>query len=129
MLEAPILILTKGHTIMETVERNKDFNQVCIWQGTSVGKENIEDLINWVQNEFKTRIQYLEEYETNPTPGEAGTGGRNDVVIAVHKDDIGKFAIPRLRVGIRWIEDVLDNAERNNELEIYPDYLKEYRTW
>jgi hypothetical protein len=66
-----------------------------------------------------------------------GTGGRNDVVFAVHQDDIKTFAVPRLSIGVRWVEDVLDNETRHN-LEanparpfhsIYPAHIKEYRTW
>ena len=45
----------------------------------------------------------------------------------VHNDDVMKFAIPRLQMGIRWIEDALDNESDNHS--IYPPRVREYRAW
>ena len=109
------------------------FSQVCVWRGCLVGKEKIEEFTKFMLDEFKTRIQYLEEIETNPdTEPEGkrpveGTGGRNDLFFAVHKEDVGKFSIPRLVVGIRWIEDVL--AKGNYRSKIYPPRIFKYCRW
>ena len=115
----------------KAVDRKQDFNQVCIWEGTLVGKEKVEEFEKFMQAEVGVRVQYLEEYKTNADPDDHSgeTGGRNDIVFAVFKEDVGKFAIPKLQMGIRWIEDVLDNAKNNGYLSIYPEYLKDYRTW
>ena len=115
----------------KAVERKEDFNQVCVWPNTLIGKDEVEKFEGWVKENFGVRVQYLEEYKTNPNPDDfkGETGGRNDAVFAVNKEDVAKFAIPRLQMGIRWVEDVLDNAENNNKLSIYPTYLKDYRTW
>ncbi len=72
--------------------------------------------------------------KTGPDRDENGiavpeTGGRHDVFFAVHNDDVMRFAIPRLQMGIRWIEDVLENEARETEHSIYPERVKEYRTW
>ena len=125
---------TERRNIMEQEERKavelkEDYSQVCIWPGTIVGADKSEDFEKWMQDNFGVRAQYLEEYETNPTPGEADTGGRNDVVFALHKEDAMKFAMPKMRIGARWVEDVIDNAKESDELYIYPDYISEYRTW
>lgn len=87
------------------------YEQVCIWPGTLVvdlEKETLPQIANfenWVQEQFGVRAKYLEEVKTNPD--ETGPGDRNDLFFVVHKDDIGKFAIPRLQIGIRWYEDVV----------------------
>jgi hypothetical protein len=117
--------------LTENVERKKDFTQVCVWPGTLIKEEEIKDFEEWILNEFKTRVQYLETIETEPDTknGKAieGTGGRHDVFFAIHKEDIGKFSVPRLSVGIRWVEDVL--AKGNYRYKIYPKRVFKYKTW
>ena len=105
----------------------EDFNQVCVWEGTVVGKEEVKNFEEWIQNEFGVRAKYCEEVETLPTPGEEGTGGRNDLFFRVHNDDVQKFSVPRLLVGIRWWEDVLGNGNG----VLYPqEILTKYpKTW
>lgn len=113
------------------IERKENYNQVCVWPGTIVGKDKIEDFEKFILEEFKTRIQYLEEISTNPDIENGteveGTGGRNDVFFAVHSEDVANFSVPRLRLGIRWIEDVLDKG--NYRQKVYPKRVFEYKTW
>ena len=118
----------------KAVERREDYTQVVIWPNTIVCTEDEDkskEFEGWMQDNFGVRAQYLEEYKTKPDPDdfEGKTGDRNDAVFALHKDDAVKFALPKLQIGARWIEDVLDNAERNGYLSIFPEYLKDYRTW
>jgi hypothetical protein len=115
----------------KAAEKKEDFNQVCVWPGTLVGKEKVKEFEEFLKESLGARTQYLEEFETLPdTVDYSGeTGGRNDVLFAVHKEDVSKFALARLQFGMRWIEDVLDNAERSGELSIYPPHIKDYRTW
>jgi hypothetical protein len=104
-----------------------DFIQVCVWPGTVVGEGNKKDFEDWAQEEFGVRVMYCEEIETLPTPGVEGTGGRNDLFFRVHTEDIGKFAVPRLAIGIRWWEDVLGNGDSVLYTE---ETLKKYpKTW
>lgn len=105
----------------------KNFNQLCVWEGTLVGKEEIKSFEKFFKDEMGTRVKYVEEIETLPTPGEPNTGGRNDVFFYVHDDDIMKFSIPRLSLGIRWWEDVLGNGNG----ELYPEIVlaKYPKTW
>ncbi len=103
------------------------FNQLCVWEGTLVGKEEIKSFEKFFKNEMNVRVKYMEEIETLPTPGEPNTGGRNDVFFYVHDDDIPKFAIPRLSLGIRLWEDVLGNG---NGVLYSQEVLTKYpKTW
>jgi len=105
----------------------EDFNQVCVWEGTVVGADEVKTFEDWVQSEFGVRAKYSEEVLTLPTPGEEGTGGRSDLFFRVHDEDVMKFAVPRLMVGIKWWEDVLGNGNG----ELYPqEILEKYpKTW
>ena len=104
------------------------FTQVCVWPGTIVGLDKVAEFESFMLDNFFARVQYLEEVTTaldmtNGFPVE-DTGGRNDVLFAIHNDDIGKFAIPRMQFGIRWIEDVYGNG-----CTLYPERVAEYQTW
>jgi len=63
------------------------------------------------------RVQYLEEVKTMPAKKDwkiiQDTGWRNDVIFSVHNDDIPTFAIKRLNLWIRWIEDIYSNRNGN----------------
>lgn len=124
---------------MAAIARNENFTQVVVWPGTIVLPEQIDMFIGWLSYVFHTRVQYLESIITKPDFGDSGpnAGGREDVIFAVHQDDIRGFAIQRLDAGMHWVEDVLDNEHRRNIEQgiadpfysIYPDHVKEYRTW
>ena len=112
------------------VTLNEGFTQVCVWPGTVVlncddAEHTTKDFEDWIMKEFKSRAQYLEEIKTGPTPGEEGTGNRNDLFFAVHTEDLGKFAVPRLKYGIRWIEDVYGNDGGY----LYPERVAKYQSW
>ena len=115
--------------------RKKGFTQVCVWPGVTGVAEDVPGFEKFILDQFQTRVQFLEVIETAPDTGVggrrvAGTGGRPDVFFAAHQEDLGKFAVPRLMAGIRWIEDVLDNeAFRTPEHSIYPTRVVDYRTW
>lgn len=111
----------------KNIIRFKNYNQVCVWPGTVVGEDKIDDFVNFMFKEFKTRVQYLEEIKTFPDKGKPDTGNRNDLFFAVHDDDVGIFSIPRLEAGIRWIEDVLSSINYKND--IYPCRVFDYKTW
>jgi hypothetical protein len=117
------------------IPRKPEFSQVCVWPGTLVGADQVEVFEKFIAENFNnTRVQYLEEVKTFPDLLENGlydidSGGRNDVFFAVHSEDVGKFAVPRMSYGIRWIEDVLDNEARRGPNRIYPDRVTWYRTW
>lgn len=111
------------------VKLKAGFTQVCVWPGTVVGEDSVADFEAWMQSEFGVRAQYLEEVQTAPDvrggfPVE-GTGGRNDLFFAVHDEDVGKFAVPRLAYGMRWLEDVYGNGSG----DIYPMRIADYQSW
>jgi hypothetical protein len=114
------------------VELKENYTQVCVWPGTILGESGEEDFVNFMKEEFNTRVQFLEEITTKPDTGsdgtpKPGTGGRIDLFFAVHKDDIGHFAIPRLHARISWIEDVL--SRDNYTSRIYPERVFDYCSW
>ena len=105
-------------------EKKEDkYTQVVIWPGIIIGKDKVQEFEEWM-NEAGFRVKYIKEFKTLPTPNEQDTGGRNDTLFYIHSEDIGKFAIWRLGRGMRWIEDAIDN-----EPEIYPEDVKNYKTW
>lgn len=114
---------------MSNIKLNPGYTQVCVWPGTLVGADSRAEFESWCAETFNTRVQYLEEVKTAPDyrngyPVE-DTGGRNDVLFAVHDEDVGKFAVPRLQYGMRWIEDIYGNGHG----ALYPERVAEYQSW
>ena len=109
------------------------FRQVCIWENITVGndRERIEAFVEFVMAKFLgTRIQYLEEVRTNPSTSRSGkvligTGNRNDLLFAVHEDDLHVFDERRLNFGIRWIEDVFGHGGA----PLYEARIADYQSW
>ncbi len=89
----------------------KEFNQLCVLEGTVVGNSK--------------KVQ--EDFILPDNPECTETGGRNDLFFYIADKDISKFAVPRLRMGIRWWEDVLGNGNG----KLYPrEILEKYpKTW
>ena len=115
---------------MSNIKLNANFRQVCTWPATIVGKDSIQAFEQFMLDELGTRVQYLEEIQTAPDRDADGyavrdTGGRNDVLFAVHDEDVMKFAIPRLQYGMRWLEDVYGNGDG----ALYPERVAEYQCW
>lgn len=114
---------------MSNIARKEGFTQVAVWPGTIVGTAMVEEFEQFFLNEMNVRVQFLEEVQTlaDQQDGQAveGTGGRNDCFFAVHTEDTAQFAVPRLGMGIRWIEDVYGN----NQGAIYPARIAEYQSW
>lgn len=112
------------------IERKEGFNQVCVWPGTMLGDSTVEEFVEFFAGKG-WRIQYLEEIVTSPDVVEevAPTGGRIDQFFAIHDEDISKFAVPRLALGIRWLEDVMSSVNGYKENPIYPERVREYCGW
>ena len=90
----------------------KNYTQLCVWPGTILGDSTPQDLENFFLDEMETRIKFHAEVQTLPDMDEnrtpdPETGGRTDVFFYVHSDDVASFAVPRLKMGIRWWEDVV----------------------
>jgi hypothetical protein len=103
-----------------------DFTQLCVWPGTVLGDSTPKDLEDFFLNEMGVRVKYHTEVETLPDVenGKAvpDTGGRNDLFFFVHDEDIPKFAVARLGMGIRWWEDVI---VYNDNKHLYTDQFLE----
>lgn len=114
------------------MENNK-FTQLCVWQGVVLDGFTIQEFENYMFDNFGARIKYEAEAKTLPDLDDnahpiPNTGNRNDVFFYVHADDIMKFAVPRLSIGIRWWEDVV---KYNDNSYLYPkEFLEKYpATW
>jgi hypothetical protein len=109
----------------ENVKLPEDHKQVCVWPGTEIEEDQVEDFENWILGEFDTRIKYLETIVTKPD--KTGPGGRMDVFFSIHNDDIAKFIGPKMQIEARWVEDVLANG--NNNQQLYPKRVMKYMCW
>ena len=105
------------------------FNQLCVLQGCLMPKGGAKLLESFFKDEMDVTVKFETEVKTLPDPGDLGmkTGGRNDIFFYIADDDIMKFAVPRLQMGIRWYEDVLGNGGD----KLYPtEVLEKYeKTW
>ena len=118
---------------MENVELKPGYKQVCIWPSTILGGSTPEDFEKHFE-EQGFRVQYLETIETKPDIDSTGrvligSGGRKDIFLAIHTDDVIKFALPRLAMGIRWIEDVTAEINNYHLNPIYPERVLKYKSW
>ena len=104
------------------------YTQVCVWPGTVVGEDQLEEFKQFLLDEMGCRVEYLETIETvaDGVVG-GGEGGRLDIFLAIHDDDVAGFSVQRFALGIRWIEDVL--SEVNYTSPIYPTRVYHYRSW
>lgn len=109
-----------------------------MWHGTTMGDSTPADFEQFILDELGARAQFIGVYETLPTPSEPDSGGRSDLVFAVHEDDIPKFAPRRFMYDMRWVDDVLDNekirmrdARRRGETasSIYRPEVHALRSW
>ena len=107
-------------------DKEKDqFNQLCILEGTLFPEGGVKEFKKFFKDEMGVRVKFENQVKT--LPDETGPGGRNDLFFYIHDDDIGKFAVPRLSMGIKWWEDVLGNGQG----KLYPtEILEKYpKTW
>lgn len=98
---------------------------LCVWQGTVVGKDSVQEFEKWFKEEFDVEAKYLEEVQT--LAGNGGEGGRNDVFFEVDSDNqnFSKFCLSRLQYGIRWFDDVMNSDKKLYKKDILKKYLKE----
>ncbi len=111
---------------MNAVKLKEGFEIVCVWPATLIGEKHASEFENWFKNQFDIEVQYLEEVTTLPDCDKDGnvvekTGGRNDVFFAIKREDVPKFAIPRLHYGIRWADDAIPQDKN-----IYPKHVRKY---
>jgi len=110
----------------ENVQLHKDYTVVCVWPAMILGEGQEQKMVDRFKTEFDTRIQFLEVIFTEPDPQDSNpdAGGRSDIFFAIHKEDVGKFVIPKLQIRARWLCDVL--AKCNYSSPIYPNRVFDY---
>ncbi len=81
------------------------FEQVCVWPFTLCPPSESKTFEAFFSDKFGVRVRYIGENKVSEK--------QTDTLFYIASDDISKFAVPRLEVGIRWLEDVIMNeAER-----------------
>ena len=108
------------------------YTQLCVWPGIIIGADKKEEFEQFIKTEMNTRVKYYPEVETLPDLDKnkepiPDTGGRNDLFFYVHSDDISKFAVPRLSMGIRWWEDVVKYNDNSRHLYT-AEFLEQHQT-
>lgn len=113
-----------------------EFSQLCVWpavmlveEGQEISREEaVKAFESFMKDEFGVRIKFDTEVKTLPDVIEGreveGTGGRNDLLFYVHDEDISMFAVPRLKAGIRWWEDVV---KYNDNAHLYTEEFRKTR--
>jgi hypothetical protein len=98
----------------------KNYKQLCVLPAT-LPPDNVNEFEEFFKENFGVK-------DTLPDPGkEYTTGGRSDLLFYIHDKDVGKFAVPRLRMGVRWWEDVFYNDQ---EYLYSEEILNKYpKTW
>lgn len=93
-------------------ENENPFTQLCVIHGLILNEKEIAEFEEFILKEMGCRVKYHTQVKTNPDKDNNGndvpeTGGRNDLMFYIHSEDIPKFALPRMAMGIRWWEDVV----------------------
>ena len=96
-------------------DKEKDqFNQLCVMEGTLFPEGGVDEFHKFFEDEMGVRVKFENQIKTLPDMKDGEpvpeTGDRNDLFFYIHDDDIGKFSVPRLSMGIKWWEDVLLNG-------------------
>ena len=115
-------------TTVKTITGLNKFNQLCVLEGTIMPEGGAKELESFFKDNFGVKVKFETEVKTLPNkPGCTETGDRNDIFFYIADDDIGKFAVPRFSMGVRWWEDVLGNGNG----KLYPtEILEKYnKTW
>ena len=80
----------------------KQFNQLCVMEGTLMPKGGAKELVEFFKNEMGVDVRFETQVKTLPdNPECTETGGRNDLFFYIADEDISKFAVPRLQ----WVLD------------------------
>jgi hypothetical protein len=111
--------------------RNPNYNQVCVAIAFPVKDfdPEFQMFTHFMEKVAQIRIQPLEVVETYPNRDEFGmiipdTGGRKDLIFAIHDNDVDKFAIARKLLPIFFIEEALGRLA--GKYSIYPTRLRGY---
>ena len=102
----------------ERVEDSRPYSQVCVWEGTTVPQDQIKAFEKFFKDDYETRVKFIEVWIKKST-------GVAYCLFKIHEDDVTKFAVGgRFALGVRWIEDVIDNNRA-----LFPKRIKDMRTW
>jgi|TARA_Y100000310_G_C20477504_1_gene713101 hypothetical protein len=101
----------KEHCEFVNEDPENNFNQLVVWPGTVMGDNTATDFEDFFKEEGFT-VKFADSFMTLPDPGKdpSESGGRGDILFYIADEDIGKFSIWRLKHGMKWWEDYLNNG-------------------
>ena len=90
-----------------------------VWLGTVLGDSTTDEFEQYFKDELDYDVRYIEEF----TMESGHFKGITCLVFEVNMEDIGRFAMFRLRTtDMKWMDDWIDNRG----MEIPMDILKKY---
>lgn len=87
------------------------FNQIVVFRSVLIREDEHGDFEEFCLKQLGARMQYLDQYVTEPGCGRPG--GRHDVLARIHDDDIPKYSLARLQHENwrgTWWEDHVDHC-------------------
>lgn len=120
------------------IERKEGYKQVLVIEGVYLeGDHQIPEFEGIIKESLglEHSPQYLETITTWPDKDREGkdvpgTGDRSDIFFAVHEEDVTpSMSVKRLQLKMRWVEDVLSDANNPGGHIIYPPRVRHYMTW
>ena len=82
--------------------------QYVVWEALSYKKSDIIEINKFFKKNDWGTLRYVDQWKT--TSGLGGAGGRNDVLfIWKPGKKSGSFYVGRLRFGIKWLGDYVNN--------------------
>lgn len=115
--------------MMPWLKMTVDDAVLALWPGSDfVDPEGLKAFFKETFDIEPTRVGCIETLPNTDAFGDEieGTGGRHDFFFFINVDDVPKFAVKRLRFGMRWWEDVYFN----DGYGIYPmEFRRAYPTF
>lgn len=95
---------------------SQSYNQLCVWQGVTLASTTPEQFEKaWKEMGF--RVKFSEEVKRV-------CSNQSILLFWIHDEDVMRFAVLRLKMGIRWWEDVV---KYNNQKDWFTaETLKKY---
>jgi hypothetical protein len=104
------------------IKLRERFSKVCVMYNICFNNDpkKIKAFERMMKNMLGIRIQYLEEIKIF---SDDEITNRTDIFFAIHDLDVAKFTVPRLKIKIHWLDDVLSS---NYKKKIYPERIFNY---
>lgn len=97
----------------------KDYYVPVVWLGVVLGDASTEEFEGYFKNSLGFRVKYVEEFVMQG----GDFNGLHCTIFNLHKDDVGKFALWRLRTtDMKWLDDWIENRGLSVPIHIIKKY-------